>query len=172
MIGKLLRYTAGIFFLSSSQILLAQDNLYLHGSLIAEPCIVAPEDKDISVNFKTIVNKHLYSNTRTIGENFKLHLMNCDLTIGKSVTVTITGAESLQLPGMLALNGGIAIGIESGSGTFIPINKPGQPKSLVDDEENIISFYAFVQGEPDALINRTISEGPFSTTATLNLNYE
>lgn len=76
----------------------------LHGTLVAEPCIIPPGEETIQLDFGTVIDKHLYHNQRTSSREFKLHLSNCDQTLGKSVQVTFTGVENPALPGLLALD--------------------------------------------------------------------
>ncbi|MEL5519725.1 fimbrial protein [Serratia bockelmannii] len=152
------------------------NNLYLHGALVAEPCVIAPGDEEITLDFGTIIDKYLYLNTRTLGQAFEIHLEECDLTLGKTVSVTFTGTENGSLPGLLAIDGGseatgIAIGFETPSAKPLPLNTQSD-KSLLQDGGNIIALRAYVQGEPLAIADKTIGRGAFSAVATFNLEYE
>lgn len=152
------------------------NNVRLHGALVAEPCVIPPGDEEIPLDFGTIIDKYLYMNTRTLGQAFEIHLEECDLTLGKTVSVTFTGTESIALPGMLALDGsseaaGIAIGLETPSAKPMPLNQVSD-KSLLQEGSNIIALKAYVQGEPDALRDQSIERGPFSAVATFHLEYE
>ncbi|WP_149543246.1 fimbrial protein [Serratia marcescens] len=151
-------------------------NVYLHGALVAEPCVIPPGDEEITLDFGTIIDKYLYLNTRTLGQAFEIHLEECDLTLGKTVNVTFTGNENSALPGLLAVDGGskatgIAIGLETPSAKPLPLNKASD-KSLLQVGSNIIALKAYVQGEPLAIANKKIVRGPFSAVATFNLEYE
>ncbi|MEB7886351.1 fimbrial protein [Serratia fonticola] len=152
------------------------NNLYLHGTLVAEPCVIPPGDEEITLDFGTIIDKYLYLNTRTLGQLFEIHLEECDLTLGKTVRVTFTGPESHALPGLLAIDGGseargIAIGFETPSTKPLPLNTKSD-KSLLRDGGNIIALRAYVQGDPLAIADKTIGRGAFSAVATFNLEYE
>ncbi|MGE2250072.1 fimbrial protein [Serratia marcescens] len=152
------------------------NNLYLHGALVAEPCVISPGDEEIPLDFGTIIDKYLYLNTRTQGQAFLIHLEECDLTLGKMVSVTFTGTESIALPGLLALDGsseatGIAIGLETPAAKPLRLNKVSD-KALLQDGANTIALKAYIQGEPDAIANKTIGRGAFSAAATFNLEYE
>lgn len=154
----------------------AVDNMRLHGALVAEPCVIPPGDETVVLDFDTVIDKYLYLNTRTPGQTFELHLALCDLSLGKTVRVTFSGAESVGLPGLLALNGasqasGIAIGMETPQGEALPVNQQGKAQTLVSGA-NILTARAYVQGEPDALKHKTIERGPFSAVATFSLEYE
>lgn len=152
------------------------NNLYLHGALVAEPCVIPPGDEEITLDFGTIIDKYLYLNTRTLGQAFEIHLEECDLTLGKTVSVTFTGTENQALPGLLAIDGGseatgIAIGFETPSAKPLPLNTQSG-KSLLQDGGNIIALRAYVQGESLAIADQTIGRGAFSAVATFNLEYE
>lgn len=153
-----------------------ENNVYLHGALVAEPCVIPPGDEEITLDFGTIIDKYLYLNTRTLGQAFEIHLEECDLTLGKTVSVNFTGTESSALPGLLALDGssettGTAIGLETPSAQPLPINQASD-KLLLQAGSNSIVLKAYVQGEPDALREQRIERGPFSAVATFNLDYE
>ncbi|CAI1806474.1 Fimbria A protein precursor [Serratia fonticola] len=159
-----------------SQWSLAAENMRLHGALVAEPCVIPPGDETVVLDFDTVIDKYLYMNTRTHGQPFELHLAQCDLSLGKTIKVTFSGNESAALPGLLALNGasqasGIAIGMETSQGEPLPINQQGNAQALMSGA-NILTAYAYVQGEQDALTNKTIQRGPFSAVATFSLEYE
>ncbi|WP_273830946.1 fimbrial protein [Serratia bockelmannii] len=152
------------------------NNVRLYGALVAEPCVIPPGDEEISLDFGTIIDKYLYLNSRILGQTFEIHLEECDLTLGKTVSVAFTGTESIALPGMLALDGsseaaGIAIGLETPSAKALPLNQVSD-KSLLQEGNNIIALKAYVQGEPDALRDQSIERGPFSAVATFRLEYE
>ncbi|HEJ7055314.1 MAG: fimbrial protein [Serratia marcescens] len=154
----------------------AVDNMRLHGALVAEPCVIPPGDETVVLDFDTVIDKYLYLNTRTPGQTFELHLAQCDLSLGKTVRVTFSGAESAGLPGLLALNGasqasGIAIGMETPQGEPLPINQQGKAQTLVSGA-NTLTARAYVQGEPEALKHKSIERGPFSAVATFSLEYE
>ncbi|WP_413508027.1 fimbrial protein [Serratia proteamaculans] len=152
------------------------ENMRLHGTLVAEPCVIAPGDENVRLDFGTVIDKYLYQNTRTHGQAFELHLTECDLSLGKTVKVTFSGIENPHLTGLLAIEGGnqangIAIGMETQGGKPLPINKAGEGQRLVSGT-NTLTVLAYVQGEPQAIANRTIERGPFSAIATFSLEYE
>nr|WP_314264030.1 fimbrial protein [uncultured Moellerella sp.] len=148
----------------------------IRGFLVAEACTVRPGDENIVVDFGTIVNKYLYINQKTPLENFNIHLDDCDNSIFKTVTVEFTGKENTNLPGLLALDtgsiaSGIGIEILEHSGKKIPINSSTSAYNL-ENGTNILSFNANVQGEPDAIRNKSIEFGHFTATAIFSLIYD
>ncbi|MFA3759750.1 fimbrial protein [Yersinia sp. 2544 StPb PI] len=151
----------------------AADNMRFHGALVAEPCTIRPGDEAISLNFGTIVDKYLYSNQRTSGKQFQLHLVDCDISLGTTANIVFTGNDSVNLPGLLAVDGsdvGIAIGLETMAGTPLYLNQSSDDIAL-DTGNNVITLKAYVRGEPEAISQRTIKRGEFNAVATFNLQY-
>ncbi len=152
------------------------NNLKFHGALVAEPCVIPAGEENIQLDFGTLIDKYLYLNQRTHGQQFELNLLDCDLSLGASVNISFSGVENPKLPGLLALSAesqasGIAIGMETIEGDLLPLNKSGYKYSLAKGSNRIV-FKAYVEGEPDAILNKTIERGPFSTVATFRLEYE
>jgi type 1 fimbria pilin len=166
---------AGVALLLSS-LAMGEDNVRFHGALVAEPCVIPPGEENIQLDFGTVIDKYLYLNQRTHGQQFALHLVECDLSLGTTVRVRFSGNENPHLPGLLALAGGsqangIAIGMETPEGKPLPLNQTGQ-KYPLGKGDNLLTFKAYVQGEPEAIAKETIERGPFSAVATFSLEYE
>lgn len=154
----------------------SDNNVHMVGTLVAEPCMIPAGEEDIPLEFGTVIDKYLYENQRTKSEKFEIHLTECDPAIAKTVKVTFIGVESTALPGLLGLDAGsdaagVAIGLETEDGNALPLNQATTATTLVAGE-NILRYRANVQGEPDALANRSIGRGEFTATATFNLAYE
>ncbi|HDL7747828.1 TPA: type 1 fimbrial protein [Yersinia enterocolitica] len=152
---------------------LAVDNMRFHGALVAEPCTIRPGDDAISLNFGTVVDKYLYSNQRTLGKQFQIHLVDCDISLGTTANIIFTGNDSVNLPGLLAVDSsdmGIAIGLETLAGKPLYLNQSSDDIAL-DTGNNIITLKAYVRGEPEAISQRTIKRGEFNAVATFNLQY-
>lgn len=177
MNGRMVMLTLIVLALIAPLSPLAQAyNVRLHGALVAEPCVIPPGDENIRLDFGTVIDKYLYTNQRTHGQAFEIRLTECDLSLGKTVKVTLSGIENPQLAGLLAIEGGseasgIAIGMETQSGQPLPLNKIGEGYRLVSGS-NTLTVLAYVQGEPNAIANRTIERGRFSAIATFSLEYE
>ncbi|WP_075182488.1 fimbrial protein [Pantoea sp. 1.19] len=173
------RALAGILALLISAGAQAQDNvnnLHLFGTLVAEPCTLPPGAEDIPLNFGSVINKYLYTHGRSASQAFHIQLADCDLTLGKTVSVRFYGTESAALPGLLAIDStsgtqGIAIGLEAEDASPLPINQAGS-KVTLSQGSNQITVKAYVRGEADAIATQSIQPGPFSATATFSLEYE
>jgi len=149
------------------------NNLHFSGALVSEPCNLDPQTSDISVDFGTVVEKYLYQNTRTLGVPFVVNLTDCDISLGNKVTMTFKGTENSALPGLLVTTGaatGIAIGMETPEGTALPFNEP-TPEYALATGSNQFTLQAYVQGEPAAITQQTITPGDFSAAATFELAY-
>ena len=150
-----------------------ENNLVLDGSLVSEPCTLDPNTTELAVDFKNIVDKDLYSHTRTVGQDFEIDLVDCDPSLGQSVAITFKGQENSSLKGLLETTDGakgIGIGIETADGNVVAVNKTELTYAIAGKKVPLY-FKGFVQGEPDAITNRQIVLGPFSTMATFELSY-
>lgn len=148
------------------------DNVRFHGTLVSKPCRLDAGSEDFEVAFGSVVDKTLYGYGRTSGRPLDITLRDCSTAVWKSVKVTFTGAESAGLPGLLAVQGlGVAIGLETPSGTALKVNEASGLQALSDGDTGI-ALRAYVQGEPDAISGRKIVPGDFSVTATFALEYE
>ncbi|SFY22055.1 Pilin (type 1 fimbria component protein) [Pseudomonas sp. NFR02] len=153
----------------------AADNLSFKGNLVEQACTIRPGDEAIVLELWDVTSKHLYINTRTQGKGFKLHLEDCDTTIGKTVTITLSGRENLALPGLFALDGGstasgVGIGIETPGNKQLPVNAVSD-EHVLSIGNNVIELKAYLQGEPDALQDQTIGHGLYTVTSTFTLDY-
>ena len=149
------------------------NNLHFNGALVSEPCNLDPNTSEITVDFKTVVEKYLYLNTRTMSIPFVVALTDCDISLGNKVSLTFKGTEDTALPGMLAVTGsakGIAVGMETTEGNALAFNQP-TPAYLLASGNNSFKFMAYIIGEPLAIQNQSIIPGDFSATATFELAY-
>ncbi|WP_223803962.1 fimbrial protein [Kluyvera sp. CRP] len=145
-------------------------------AVMADACVIESGSEDIPLDFGVIVDSFLYLNERTPGLPFEIRLAQCDPEISKTVSVKFYGNENLALPGLLSVNEGssatgIAIGLETPEAKPLPVNKPGDQYDLLKGS-NVISLRAYVRGEPQALAQKTIGKGDFSSVATFSLEYE
>lgn len=153
----------------------AADNLHFFGSLVHEPCTIAPGDEDLQLDFGEIVDKYIYANGRTRSLPVPLHLVGCDTSIAENVKITFSGVENASLPGRLTLDvgsaaSGIAIGMELPQGNAWPLNS--ERSMTLSDGTTVIPLHAYVQGEPEAIRDKTIARGLFIASATFTLDYE
>ncbi|EMJ5851812.1 type 1 fimbrial protein [Klebsiella aerogenes] len=154
----------------------ADDNIHFTGALVAEPCVIPSGEENIPLEFGTIIDKYLYENQRTGNEPFTIHLTECDPAIASTLSVIFSGTPSPSLPGLLALDGGstasgVAIGLNDMNGDALPLEQ-APPVVELAKGENVLTFSAYVQGEPEAIANRSIGRGEFTATATFTLKYE
>ena len=153
----------------------AADNLSLKGNLVEEACTIRPGDEAITLELWDVTSKHLYINTRTQGKGFKVHLEDCDTTIGNTVTIQFGGRENTALPGLFALDGGsgasgIGVGLETPSNKPLPLNSVSD-EQVLSNGSNVIELKAYVQGEPQAISDQTIGHGTYRVSSTFTLDY-
>lgn len=153
----------------------AADNLRFKGNLVEEACTIRPGDEAITLELWDVTSKHFYINTRTQGKGFKVHLENCDTSIGDTVSIMLGGTENRNLPGLFALDGssgatGIGLGIETPNNKPLPVNTVSD-KQVLNNGSNVIELKAYVQGEPDAIKDQTIGHGRYTVTSTFTLDY-
>lgn len=169
-------YALGIVMAMGSGIRSAQaidNNLHFSGTLVSEPCNLDPQTSDILVDFGSIVDKYLYANARTKSIPFVVKLTDCDTSLGNKATLTFKGTENTALPGLLAVTGaatGIAIGMEASDGSALPFNAP-TPEYTLAKGTNSFTLGVYVQAEPLAIAQQTITQGDFTATATFELAY-
>lgn len=153
----------------------AADNLRFKGNLVEQACTIRPGDEAITLELWDLTSKHLYINTRSRGKAFRLHLDDCNTTIGNTVTIMFGGRENMALPGLLALDGGsgasgIGIGLETLSDKPLPLNAVSD-EQVLSNGNNVIELKAYVQGEPNAIRDQTIGHGAYTVTSTFTLDY-
>ncbi|MBD2802177.1 type 1 fimbrial protein [Xenorhabdus sp. M] len=182
--SKLSKYVLSALFLfgiGSQQDTYAKDNLRqdvrITFTVLAPTCTIKAEDQRMEVNFGEIHNKDLYQKQRTAGQQFNLHLENCDPRITKRLKIKFSGQTSQALPGLLAFSPGslaygAAIGMEKPDGTPMPFNKPTEFPLLANSRNNVIPFRAYVQADPSAIQRKEIGAGHFSAIATFEVNYD
>lgn len=144
------------------------------GQLVFEPCTLSQASENISLPFGTIVKNYFYTADRTPPEPFSIELINCDTGIGSGAFVTFRGVESKALPGLLVPDNGtlpgLAVGIETPEGKSLPLNKTS-PAYALSDGTTTLNFQGYVQAEPDAVKDKTLTTGPLSATATFEITY-
>lgn len=153
----------------------AADNLSFKGNLVEQACTIRPGDEAITLELWDVTSKHLYLNTRTQGKGFKLHLEDCDTTIGKTVTIQFGGRENTAMPGLFALDGGssatgIGVGLETPSNKPLPLNAVSD-EQVLSNGSNVIELKAYVRGEPQAISDQTIGHGTYRVSSTFTLDY-
>lgn len=154
----------------------SENNVYLYGALVAEPCVISPGKEEIQLDFGTVIDKYLYLNKRTMGQPFEIYLAGCDLTLGKTVKIAFLGTESAAIAGLLAIDTsseakGVAIGLETQEAKPLPFNETSDNFPFQEGNSRI-ALKAYVQGEPNSIANKTIVPGWFSAAATFSLEYE
>lgn len=163
-------------FMFNISVVCAQSDVNFSGTLVQEPCTLAPESSDITVDFRSVILPYLYVNSHSPRTIFRIHLLDCDLSLGTLASVQFLGQEDAQQPGLLALGEdsqaqGVAIGIETLKGETIKINQSSKQYNL-SSGDSILYFSSYVQASPEAKLNKSIVVGPFSAIVTFEIAYE
>lgn len=153
-------------------------DLSFKGVVMAYPCSIAPESERVLVDFGEISTKSLYLNGKTTPVPFTIKLQDCNPNVFNAVTVTFSGIANANLADHLAIGatapgnaGGVGIGLLEDDDTPVRLNVATQP-TLINDTILRLNYKAFVEAEPDALANGTITTGLFTATANYTLNYQ
>lgn len=148
------------------------------GTVVARGCSIVPSSKNIQVDFKHIETRTLYEEHKSAPQHFVIELQDCNPAVLNAVTVTFSGTANPNMTDRLAITtespnsaSGIGIGFEEDNGTTISLNTPTSAV-VISNAKMKLSFYAFVEGEPDALSNNTLKTGAFQATANYTLNYQ
>ena len=165
-----------LLLLTTSRFVDAGAEFNFSGTLVEEPCVLAPEDSAIEIDFGTVISKLLYSHQRTAGKPFTLHLLECDLSLGEFVNIKFLATEDSLQPGLIALDAistasGIAIGIETTENKLVPVNKPTDNIALRAGD-NALQFQAFISGENESIRKKSILTGSIFSLITFSLDYE
>ncbi|MBQ0955014.1 fimbrial protein [Serratia symbiotica] len=148
--------------------------LQFHGTVVSRPCHIEPQSADQLLDMGTAIVTTLYRYGHTAPVPFTIKLMDCKNTVFKSVNIIFSGIEDPELPGKLAINNGVqgaAIALFDHQGTGIDLNQASSTVRL-QEGHNVLNFAAYVQGQPSAIKNKTITEGEFNSVANFVLAYQ
>lgn len=150
-------------------------DLNFKGTVVAHGCSIVPSSKNIAVDFGEISTRTLYAERKSQPKAFVIELKDCSTDVFNSVTVTFSGTENANMSDRLAIApnsaSGIGIGFEENDGTAISLNTPTTAVAISSASMQL-NFKAFVEGEPDALSNKTLQTGAFQATANYTINYQ
>jgi type 1 fimbria pilin len=153
-------------------------DLHFRGTVVARGCSIVPSSKNITVDFGKISTVTLYAEGKSQPKAFAIELQDCSTAVFNSITVTFSGTENANMSDRLAITpvaphttSGIGIGFEESNGTAILLNTPTTAVAISNANMQL-NFKAFVEGEPNALSNKTLQTGAFQATANYTLNYQ
>jgi len=152
------------------------NTVHLHGRIIDQPCVIAPESLDQAVDMGVVDVRELYANGTGAQVPFVIRLTNCKPGIFRMAKVTFTGSQDAQLSGGLAFSAGSAkgAGIRLYDVTQSPLmlGTPSRGYLLGGTTENELQFSARVEGHPDALAAKNIQPGDYTAVANFIVAYE
>lgn len=153
-------------------------DLNFKGTVVAQGCSIVPSSQSVAVDFGEISTRTLYMQGKSQLKSFVIELQDCSTAVFNTVSVTFNGQENVNMIDRLAITpvasstvSGIGIGFEESDGTPISLESPTTAVALSESTMQL-SFNAFVEGEQDALNNKTLQAGAFQATAYYTLNYQ
>nr|WP_249818643.1 fimbrial protein [Escherichia coli] len=153
--------------------------LAFSGNLLDRPCQIAETSREATF-MDTAARLYYNWPGKSYEEKFRVKLINCHAsTMGKVVKLIVSGAEEPALPGYLQVTGGnrgrLGIGIIDTDGSSLlklnQVHNCGQGNK-VETDSITLNFKAFVQATPEAVRNKTVQPGDYSSTVTFELLYE
>ncbi|MFP2428879.1 fimbrial protein [Enterobacter ludwigii] len=148
----------------------ADTDVEFSGTLVADPCLVDTDSQEQEIDFGNIVSKTFISHESTAPKDFRIHLLECDVTLGTQVSVAFLGDESLTQPGAFAVSGdakGIAVRIEDAEGRTVTPNREYVAAELLPGE-TILTYRARITATDVS----EVTEGEFTAVATFALDWE
>ncbi|HBA7870660.1 TPA: type 1 fimbrial protein [Escherichia coli] len=171
-----------VFLISSlSSVNIYASDLEFKGNLLDRPCQIDPDSVIKDISFQDTAARLFFTwPGRSSEQSFQIKLINCHpMTIGKLVQLTFRGQEEYRLPGYLQVtgvnNGQLGIGIIDTDGTSLLALNSTHNKGRGDQvNENTITlkFKSFVQATQEAILNKSVTPGNYSATATFELSYK
>ncbi|WP_345827699.1 fimbrial protein [Pantoea sp. BRR-3P] len=164
-----------LMLLTPARFAAAAADINFSGKLVETPCVLDPKDGQIDIDVGSVIDKYLYSHQRSPGTPFAIHLLNCDLSLGKEVTIKFWGTSDELQPDFLKLfkggAQGVAVGIETSENVFIPLFENIDFIGL-QPGENIINLKVFVSAEKNAIAQKKIMPGAIETVADFFIEYQ
>ncbi|PIF24073.1 fimbrial protein [Candidatus Pantoea floridensis] len=166
-----------LMLLTAARFAVADTDVNFSGTLVETPCVLDPKDKEIEIDVGSVIVKYLYSYQRSPATPFAVHLLNCDLSLGKAVRFRFSGTEDSSQPGFFALAPndnsaqGVALGLETSEHVFIPIESTGEFIDLRPDE-NSFNFHVFISASKAAIAQQTIRPGAIVVNILFRIEYQ
>ncbi|MDM5139847.1 type 1 fimbrial protein [Aeromonas bestiarum] len=161
---------------ASNDLELLGNTVHLHGRIIDQPCVVAPESLEQEVEMGVVDVRELYANGAGAQVPFVIRLTNCKPGIFRMAKVTFTGAQDAQLSGGLAFSAGSAKGagirLYDATQTQLDLGTASRGYVLGGSTENELLFSARVEGHPGAIAAKSITPGDYTAVANFIVSYE
>lgn len=148
------------------------------GTVIDAPCGITSDSADQVVDFGQLNLSNLKAGGVSPTKNFKIELINCDITAFKAgekkgtVTVSFTGGTVQGKPAMLGTTGGTGVGIvltTQQSGAEIAFDGTASTPIVLQDNSNQLTFSAVAKTATTAAL---VTAGEFSATTNFSLAYQ
>lgn len=166
-------YCAVMLWLGMMSTAVADNNVHFFGQLVADACQLVVNGETLAeVVFSPISAPDLAVRRQSAHIPFTLQLKDCKTALSEGVTVRFSGTTASGMNGFLAMDAaseasGIAIGIETATGTQVEVNGASGAKFTLDNGLNVLNFNAWIQ----VLDGDVITPGTFSATANVAFEY-
>ena len=147
----------------------------LADSAVATPCTLHAESHEVALDFQRVIDRFLLRYGMTPAREFALTLEGCDNRVLTGAAMRVTGRESTELPGLLALDGtttarGVVVALHATQGATLPVNAvKGQPLEVTDNMA--ITMQAHLEVEPSAQRSRQVVLERFRATLFVAVDY-
>ncbi|WP_409284369.1 fimbrial protein [Pseudomonas protegens] len=155
----------------------APDNVFFSGQLMDQTCTLEPGSETRTLDFEDVSQQELYRDGRTASKAVVLNLIDCDASASRTeVKATLSGHESQQIPGFLALDSGspqgLVIGLEDAAAQPLPLGRAHSIGRIGQDGKQSVTFLAYLKALPKALSEHSIGKGQLAASLTFTLSYE
>ncbi|WP_340642439.1 fimbrial protein [Photobacterium damselae] len=161
-----------------------------HGEVVEAACILAPESANQEIEFLERPAKDFnFEPGYSPREKFTIKLIECDSSAFNTVKIRFHGQRENNMTGksdyFLAVRGTnagrLGIGIIDVDGTPLKLGETpslGEPHNsgigttIGSNKTLNLNFSAYVQSTPNAMMNKTVVPGSYSSSATFEIFYE
>lgn len=160
----------GVLCSTGAMPLMADTDVEFSGTLVTDPCVVETESEDQTIEFNPISARRFIDHNESSPVSFSIWLRECDLSLGKQVSITFYGDKTGVNPALFAVTGtaeGIAMAITDGSGKPVLPGESQDQISLVNGD-NQLMWLARIQNP----VGQPVKEGEFQSVLTFSLEYE
>lgn len=146
------------------------------GEVIDAACSIDANSLKQTVPLGSVAKVQLAKGGKSTPVDFSIQLHNCDITSGKTATVSfngVTGDAAEGLDKAFAVSGPAAgaMGVvitDAGGNVVVPGDKSGA--FTLNDGDNLLNFKAYMQGASTA--SKAVAPGKFTATADFVMAYQ
>ncbi|HEO9718464.1 TPA: type 1 fimbrial protein [Morganella morganii subsp. morganii] len=147
-----------------------------HGEVIDAACSIDANSLKQTVELGSVAKVQLAKGGKSTPVDFTIQLHNCDITSGKTATVSFNGIAGDSAKGLDKAfgvsgpaSGSMGVVITDAGGNVIA---PGDTSNAftLNDGDNELNFKAYMQGDSNA--SKVVAPGAFTATADFVMAYQ